>query len=67
MRNRFDLGFETENAAFAADFLGEIDRILRGVAERVNAGGDNSGVIQDSNGNSIGQWDYDPPENDEED
>ena len=48
--------FETENAAFEGDKLREIAKMVRQVAEKIEAGRD-SGKIMDVNGNSIGTFD----------
>lgn len=59
--DRFVLSFTTNNAAFAdGDGPEECARILRRIADKVS-GGDESGMIVDSNGNSIGQWSVDFP------
>lgn len=52
----FKLQFSTENAAFEGDSKWmEIDTILRAVADRAGDG-QTSGIIRDSNGNRVGQW-----------
>ena len=52
----FKLEFSTDNAAFDGDLKWmEIDSILRAVADRAGDG-QTSGLIRDSNGNRIGQW-----------
>lgn len=52
----FKLQFSTENAAFDGDLKWmEIDAILRAVADRAGDG-QTYGLIRDSNGNRIGQW-----------
>lgn len=52
----FKLQFATDNAAFDGDLKWmEIDAILRAVADKAGDG-QASGVIRDSNGNRIGQW-----------
>jgi len=52
----FKLQFSTDNAAFDGDLKWmEIDSILRAVADRAGDG-QTSGLIRDSNGNRIGQW-----------
>lgn len=52
----FKLQFSTDNAAFEGDSKWmEIDTILRAVADRAGDG-QTSGIIWDSNGNRVGQW-----------
>jgi hypothetical protein len=46
--------FSTDNAAFDDERV-EVVRILQLIAARVE-NGDVSGVIRDSNGNRVGQW-----------
>lgn len=48
--------FSTANAAFGEWGRDEIARILRDLAERFERPGDQSGIIRDLNGNTIGQW-----------
>jgi hypothetical protein len=61
----FKLEFKTANAAFDGDLRWmEIDTILRKVADRAGDG-QTEGVIHDSNGNRIGSWSLELP--DEED
>ena len=50
--------FETENAAFHDNLTGECARILRALADRLDAFGDASdnGLLRDSNGNLVGTW-----------
>ena len=64
----FQLEFDTGNAAFEDDNLRpEIARILGEIAEHVE-GGYVEGVIRDINGNKVGNWSMDEPEEgDEED
>lgn len=58
----FDLG----NAAFEGEACpGEVARILRQVADRVEAGHD-EGLVHDVNGNKVGAWTLDLPEDDED-
>lgn len=66
-RKSFTLEFETENAAFADNPGYEIARILRKIARRIEfSPQDLAGdvvVIADLNGNTVGQWQWDgPPE-----
>lgn len=49
----FTLTIETENAAFANNMAGEVARILREAADRLEAGGE-VGVLRDANGNKVG-------------
>lgn len=56
----FIVHVDTTNAAFAEDPNGELARILRHVAERVEAGAP-SGVIRDTNGNRVGRWTVSEP------
>lgn len=55
--------FETDNASFADDLPGEVDRVLDDVAARLAARLNmpdritaDSGRVSDSNGNTIGKW-----------
>jgi hypothetical protein len=51
----FIITFSIENAAFADDENGEITRILKEVARKVEQGHD-SGLILDINGNKVGHF-----------
>jgi hypothetical protein len=51
----FKIEFATDNAAFDDDGAGEVARILRAVADQVEAGG-GQGQARDYNGNTVGQW-----------
>lgn len=51
----FALTFTTDNAAFDADHGGEAARILRHIADRMDAGAI-SGRAVDENGNTVGDW-----------
>lgn len=51
----FDIRIETTSAAFDDDASGELDRILRDVADRVSAG-HADGVVKDVNGNTVGRY-----------
>ena len=54
----FVCNFETNNAAFVDDLCRhETSRILRNIAKRLEAGA-NEGPIRDSNGNSIGHFQF---------
>ena len=50
---RFRLEIELENDAFRDS--GELPRILRAVAKRIEDG-ERSGTVMDINGNSCGSW-----------
>jgi|GEM_PF-2873767 len=53
----FKLKIATDNAAFdGLDKFNEIARILRGVENRIEDHHATTGVVHDSNGNSIGSW-----------
>lgn len=55
---KFQLEFDADNAAFAGnDWQPETVRILTEVARRVEMG-DNSGTIRDSNGNTVGRFEF---------
>jgi hypothetical protein len=51
----FAMSIDTANAAFEDDNPGELVRILREVADLVEAGSD-GGTLRDINGNSVGVW-----------
>lgn len=58
----FVLQFETNNAAFEGEMLAaECARILRNLAQKVQAGQD-SGSVVDVNGNKCGTWHLEQPE-----
>ena len=52
---KVSIEFNTDNAAFADD-PGEVGRILRTLADRLDP--DNSGVVIDINGNAVGEWSW---------
>lgn len=57
----FNLNIETHSAAVAEDGReGEIARILRITAERIENGRD-SGILLDINGARVGSWDMNLP------
>jgi predicted deacylase len=56
----FTLHFETGNAAFEDAPETEIARILRAVADRIDAG-EHLAKIHDVNGNRIGEFFFDAP------
>lgn len=63
----FTLSFDMDNAAFDdGNAAEECARALRIVAGKVSSGQD-SGCIWDSNGNRIGEWSADLPEDKDED
>lgn len=51
----FRLTFNMDNEAFAGDGCDEAARILREVANKVEAGR-TEGSIMDANGNNVGTW-----------
>lgn len=51
----FTMNVTTHNEAFRYD--GEVARILRAIAEKVEQG-ETGGPIMDSNGNSVGEWEF---------
>lgn len=53
----FKIEFETENAAFADNFNGEVERILLTIAKAVKEGR-KGGFIRDTNGNKVGTWSW---------
>ena len=52
---KFTIEFESGDAALSDDPHGESARILRAIASRLDDGED-SGIVADLNGNSVGQW-----------
>lgn len=54
----FELKFDTDNAAFTDDCAAECARILREIADKLEAG-KNGGPVMDYNGNGVGMWDLD--------
>ena len=62
--SKFEVVFCTNNAAFT-DGSGEISRILRDIADRIDADGigkNEPGRIRDINGNRVGFFNYDDNE-----
>jgi hypothetical protein len=57
----FKLTIETGDAAFSSDPVGELEEIIDDITTRMHNGSIQGSII-DSNGNTIGQWSYDPPE-----
>lgn len=53
---RFQVEFDTDNAAFDEVPASEIARILRRVADVVVQNGDFDGVVVDANGNVVGSY-----------
>lgn len=65
--NKFALDFRTDNAAFADNEKAEIVRILRDVADRIEANPSSSGLagmIRDINGNTVGDYGMTDPDDD---
>lgn len=63
----FALKMETDNAAFDDGGAGaECARILRAVADRLE-GGHEDGVLHDLNGNRVGVWSLELPDDDDDD
>ncbi len=60
----FHLSFRTDNAAFFDNMEGEIIRILRQTADRIETGGtiplDTRIILRDINGNHVGSFNADP-------
>jgi len=56
--NEFRLTIKTENAAFEDNPIGEVARILKDAARRVE-GGETSGGLRDANGNTVGSFSAD--------
>ncbi len=63
---KFELKIESENAAFADFPSMETARLLRQTAYKLLDGSD-SGVLMDINGNRVGDWDLDIPEDSDDD
>lgn len=62
----FKLEFTTDNAAFEGDDgANEVARILKKIANAVSGDGSEGGTIHDFNGNKVGQWSLDFPEEEE--
>jgi hypothetical protein len=62
---RFALELECSNAAFGnthAERCEEIARILRALADRLDANTAEPGRLRDSNGNTVGDWNMDEQE-----
>lgn len=63
----FELDFETDNDAFAGeDLIGEVARILREIASKIE-GGTYSGGVRDINGNRVGGFHLSTPDEDDDD
>ncbi len=53
----FTLKIKTDNAAFEDEGANnEIARILRALAKRLEDGQDDRGLLNDLNGNHVGEW-----------
>jgi hypothetical protein len=63
---KFEMEVALDNAAFATptERRDELARLLRQAADGVAAGKSNV-LVMDLNGNKVGQWDYDPVEEEE--
>ena len=61
MASIFALAIDTGNDAFRDDEAGEVARILRAVADRLD-GGQPFGALHDINGNRVGQFGLTPKE-----
>jgi hypothetical protein len=60
----FNLNFDTDNAAFAGDGKVEVIRILKQVISYLQRDeGTRDGILMDYNGNRIGQWSLELPDN----
>ena len=62
----FTLFFDTDNEAFQGDVEAECARILRVVAARLEKGETWQSVVRDVNGNTVGKWELDHTEEEEE-
>ena len=56
MQTKFNLDFNTDNAAFGDDKDAEIIRILREVATQIETESPTCRKIYDINGNGVGTW-----------
>lgn len=68
---RFTLEIESDGAALSEEGRGhELARILHAVADRVaesaEAGEADSGILRDVNGNRVGWWELEEPEEEEQ-
>jgi hypothetical protein len=52
----FTLTITTDNAAFEEDARGEVARILRALATRIDDGSETLGGLYDGNGNRVGRF-----------
>lgn len=59
-----EIKFHTRNAAFAEGRPEEVCRVLEDIKEKIMAGAE-QGIIRDLNGNNIGEWVDEGPEQDE--
>jgi hypothetical protein len=62
----FKLKFETDNAAFVDGGIDEVSDILQGICKMIYRG-ETDGLVHDTNGNKIGKWSMDLPEQDDDD
>jgi hypothetical protein len=56
---RFQLSFACDNAAFEDALREHVATLLRGVADRIDNGSEDTGWIYDGNGNRVGAWSFD--------
>ncbi len=56
MAKTFTLEMDCDNAAFEGDPAPEAVRILRAIADKIEAGAADNGRVSDVNGNAIGRW-----------
>lgn len=61
------IDFDSDNAAFDDDPVGETVRILRDIAEKIESGRQGDSAIHDINGNNLGDWYFVVDDEDEED
>ena len=53
----FKIEFSVDNAAFDGNTAGEIERIMKKITGKL-LDGDGSGIVKDSNGNTIGSFGF---------
>ena len=56
---QFNLTIDTDNAAFEGDWSGEVVRIMRDLADRMERNTIGSKFVRDVNGNTVGCWAHD--------
>ena len=56
--NLFKLAFDTHEDSFQRDLRGELARVLRNVADRIENKGEYSGTIFARDGSAIGAFSY---------